>query len=105
MPHHAIPSAGAQLDLLPFPEVIATLRRLYGPPAPPPVTRPLELILFENAAYLVDDARRLAVWRRLRTTVGTTPREILAAPEPVLADAILEGGMHPLARAAKLKRI
>lgn len=91
--------------MLPLAELVATLRRLYGPPAAPPVTRPLELILFENAAYLVDDARRLAVWQRLRARVGTTPQKILAAPDPVLADAIVDGGMHPLARAAKLKRI
>src|SRR6058998_2808020 len=45
---------------------IARLAKFYGPPPRPPATDPFELVIWENCAYLVDDARRAAVFRRLR---------------------------------------
>jgi|SRR5690348_1990396 len=49
---------------------IARLAKFYGPPPRPPATDPFELVIWENCAYLVDDARRAAVFRRLRRTLG-----------------------------------
>lgn len=59
-------------------------------------------MLLENCAYLVDDARRATVFRRLKRTVGTRPDAILRTPLPRLADIIRDGGMLPLRRAEKL---
>lgn len=83
--------------------LVGKLARLYGEPAPLPVTDPFEVVLFENAAYLVDDARRREVFRELRRKVGVSPGRILAAPLEALAAAIGSGGMRPLDRARKLQ--
>ena len=81
---------------------IARLAKFYGPPPRPPATDPFELVIWENCAYLVDDARRAAVFTRLRRDVGLKPAPILAKPLPALADIIAQGGMLPLRRAEKL---
>jgi len=81
---------------------IARLAKFYGPPPRPPATDPFELVIWENCAYLVDDARRAAVFRRLRRDVGLEPAPILAKPLLALADIIALGGMLPLRRAEKL---
>ena len=86
----------------PLTELISRLEALYGPPAPPPVTDPFEMVVWENAAYLVDDDRRARVFARLREEVGLDPEDILGTPTPVLADVIREGGMQPEHRAEKL---
>jgi endonuclease III len=62
------------------------------------------MTLWENAAYLVDDARRAEVFESLRARIGLTPRAIAGAPDSILADAVRAGGMRPPDRAAKLKR-
>ena len=49
---------------------IAALERLYGKPAPFPSSDPWELILRENASYLVDDATREEVFSSLKARVG-----------------------------------
>ena len=41
---------------------IARLAKLYGRPPCPPATDPFALVIWENCAYLVDDARRAAVF-------------------------------------------
>ena len=81
---------------------IARLAKFYGPPPRPPATDPFALVIWENCAYLVDDARRAAVFRRLRRDVGLEPAPILAEPLAALADIIAQGGMLPLRRAEKL---
>lgn len=59
-------------------DVLSRLKALYGAPKPP-ASDPVELILRENAAYLVDDETREAVFRSLKGAVGVTPEAILAA--------------------------
>jgi endonuclease-3 len=81
---------------------IARLEAFYGRPARPPATDPFGLVIWENCAYLVDDARRAAVFKRLKSAVGLEPGAILATPLPALAGIIEQGGMLPLHRAAKL---
>lgn len=81
---------------------IRRLRAFYGPPPRPPATDPFALVIWENCAYLVDDARRAAVFRALKRAVGLAPAALLATPLPALAELIREGGMLPLRRAAKL---
>ena len=81
---------------------IARLATFYGRPPRPPATDPFALVIWENCAYLVDDARRATVFARLKRAVGLEPRAILATPLPALADIIEDGGMLALRRAEKL---
>lgn len=85
-------------------EIVATLEGLYGVPPPPVTNDPFDLIVLENAAYLVDDERRLTTWRALRNTVGTRPADLLAAGADRLTNLIREGGMFPTQRTDKLLR-
>ncbi len=41
-----------------LPRVIERLEAYFGEPAPPEVTDPWEMIIWENVAYLADDGRR-----------------------------------------------
>ncbi|HEX5854884.1 MAG TPA: hypothetical protein VFZ57_04620, partial [Thermoanaerobaculia bacterium] len=83
-------------------DVVAALARLYGAPKPFFSTDPWELVLHENAAYLVDDATRGEVFRSLKSRVGLSPEAILGAPQERLVEAIRPGGMRPGERANKL---
>jgi hypothetical protein len=71
----------------PFRDVVETLAAAFGEPSPPPVVDPFEQTVFEACAYLVDDARRLAVFRNLRKTCGMTPAKLYAAGETKIAAA------------------
>ena len=88
-----------------FQKIISELQYLYGRPAPPKVTDPLGMILFENVAYLLSDERREQAFNALRERVGLTPPEILMAHEETLLEVARLGGMHPAARVEKLRRI
>src|SRR5437763_1300816 len=84
-------------------EIISRLESFYGPPGPPPAIDPFALVIWENAAYLVDDARRREVFERLAGKVGIDPEAILSQPLPALAAVLEGGGMHPEMRAEKLR--
>src|SRR3954453_8094831 len=86
----------------PLPDLISRLEALYGPPAPPAVTDPFAMVVWENASYLVDDDRRARVFTRLREEVGLDPEDILGTPTPVLVATIGDGGILPEQRAEKL---
>jgi endonuclease-3 len=85
-----------------LPRFVAALERLYGPPTPPDVTDPFEMILRENVAYLASDAKRAAAWDALRRRVGTTPKAILAAPRTELT-AIARAGILAADRVEKIR--
>lgn len=78
--------------------LIAALKRRYGAPALPPARGPFELVLWENACYLMPDDRRLEVFEGLRREVGLTPAAILAADRDVLLSWAKRGGMRPEVR-------
>jgi endonuclease III len=80
-------------------KIVASLRDLYGA-LRAPVTDPFEMLLFENVAYLVDDATRLATFRKLRDEVGFD--RILTTPAAKIAQVIEHGGMKPPMRAEKV---
>src|SRR3989442_11239272 len=82
---------------------VLKLEAHYGAPGPPPTTDPFEMIVWENAAYLVDDTRRRTVFELLRRKVGMEPEAIAAAPLEKLAAVIEVGGMRPAMRAGKLR--
>lgn len=83
---------------------IAALRKLYGRPERPAVTEPFQQILWENVAYLADDARRAQAFAMLAHKVGLDPKRILAAPTSRLRE-IGRKGILPGGSAAKLREI
>ena len=82
-------------------KIVDRLRDVYGTPRAG-ITDPFEMILLENVAYLVDDARRLETFRKLRDEIGLSPDAILSASAEKIAKVIEGGGMLPPHRAAKV---
>ena len=87
-----------------FSKLVDKLQQHYGAPAPPPSTDPLELIIWENIAYLASDKRRAEAFTTLKQAIGTRPEQILAAQHSALA-AIGKAGMLPDVSAEKLLTI
>src|SRR5438552_1607210 len=81
--------------------VVKALEQLYGPPRAL-VTDPFEMIVLENAAYRVDDARRHETFERLREAIGVTPDAIVRHSCAEIAEVIAGGGMLPEHRAEKV---
>jgi len=77
--------------MLPLSRILERLAEIYGEPLPPPSRTLLDLVLFENAAYLVDDEHRSLAFRDLQTQVGVRPEQILAASEESLVAAAGQG--------------
>jgi len=90
---------------LPFAAMIQRLRAKYGRPKPPPSNDPLELVFWENAAYLLSDERRQDVFDLLRKRVGLKPRDILSAKPAALLEIAKLGGMRPEVRVERWLRI
>src|SRR5262245_36057281 len=85
--------------------VLAALQKFHGKPAPPVSDDPFALILWEQVAYLVDDARRRAAFEALRTRVGLSPEKILAAPiRELRAITRLGGAIAAPLRAERLRK-
>jgi len=82
----------------PFEAMIHRLLAAYGSPKPPHTSAPLELVFWENAAYLLTDERRQKVFDLLRERVGLKPRDILAAKPATLLELAKLGGMRPEVR-------
>ena len=61
-----------------FSKIIGLLQKRYGPPKPPQVTRPLEMILWENVVYLANDEMRALAYEALLRQVGPTARNSAA---------------------------
>jgi endonuclease III len=85
--------------------LLARLKRHYGSPAFPPAKGPFELILWENACYLLPDTRRAEVFEALRDQVGLTAEKILAATQTVLLPLAKRGGMRPETRVFRWREI
>jgi endonuclease III len=87
-----------------FSKLVDKLQEHYGAPTPPPSTEPLELIIWENIAYLASDKRRAEAFAILKRTIGTRPEQILAAQHSALA-AIGKAGILPDVSAEQLLTI
>jgi endonuclease III len=85
--------------------VIKSLQEFYGRPKPPKIKDPLELLLWENVAYLVDDEKRGKAFAWLKKKVGTRAAQILKASDAQLEEATRLGGMLPEVRAQRLRQI
>jgi endonuclease III len=90
---------GAHLDL---PRLAATLRTAHGPPRDPPPRTAFEWIVWDNVAYLADDATRALAFADLRARVGLTPAAIADAEQADL-EAATSHGMLPARFAEKLR--
>jgi len=88
-----------------FNQMIALLKRHYGMPDVPPAKGPFELVLWENACYLLPDERRLEVFEALRNEVGLTAADLDAASDNVLLPLAKRGGMRPETRVFRWREI
>jgi endonuclease III len=88
-----------------FKLIVAKLESHYGTPTPPKITDPLQLIIWENIGYLVEDDRREVAFEALRKRLGLKPNEILSATPAQLIEITKLGGIHPELRATRLKEI
>src|SRR5579871_3661180 len=88
-----------------FKQLIARLKRHYGDPALPPAQGPFELVLWENACYLLSDERRAAVFEGLREQVGLNAEAIWKADQSVLLPLAKMGGMRPETRVFRWREI
>jgi endonuclease III len=85
--------------------VLKSLETFYGHPAVPEITDPVELILYENVGYLVDDEKRAAAFAALKKKIGTRPQQILKASDAALLEIARMGGMAPDVRARRIRQI
>jgi endonuclease III len=88
-----------------FNQTVALLKRHYGTPEVPPAKGPFELVLWENACYLLPDERRQEVFEALRAEVGLTHAAIDEAPDSVLLPLAKRGGMRPETRVFRWRQI
>src|SRR5438093_2312010 len=86
-------------------KLIARLEKHYGEPALPPAQGPFELVMWENACYLLPDDRRAAVFEGLRKQVGLNAKAILKADADVLLALATMGGMRPKVRVFRWQEI
>ena len=86
-------------------QLLIILRKHYGEPAKPPASGPFELVLWENAVYLLPDERRLEVFESLRDQVGLTPKAITEADGNLLLTLARRGGMRPETRVFRWREI
>src|SRR5271170_4877316 len=88
-----------------FNQLMIRLKREYGEPVAPPAEGPFELVLWENACYLLPDERRLEVFEALRDTVGLNADAIERASDEVLLPLAKRGGMRPETRVSRWREI
>ena len=88
-----------------FKKLIARLKRHYGEPQLPPARGPFELVMWENACYLLPDERRAEVFEGLRLKVGLKAESILKANGETLLALATRGGMRPETRVFRWREI
>lgn len=89
--------------LPPLVRTVDKLVRLYGKREPS--SNPVELLVWENIGYLIDDDKRAALLQEFGKRVGFRAAQIANAPTEVLADIAKRGGLHPQERAERLRAI
>jgi endonuclease III len=82
---------------------VAALAKLYRPGRI--LSDPLQLILWDNIGYLIDDERRAALFDEFAERVGLDAEAILKAKASVLSDIAKRGGMNPGQRVERWKTI
>jgi endonuclease III len=88
-----------------FKKLIAKLKKHYGAPTMPAAKGPFELVMWENACYLLPDDRRAAVFEGLRKQIGLNAKAIFKADADVLLGLATMGGMRPKVRVFRWQEI
>ena len=91
--------------MLSFRKLIERLQKHYDDPELPPAHGPFELVLWENACYLLPDERRREVFEGLRKQVGLTAKALDSAPDEILLPLAKRGGMRPETRVFRWREI
>ncbi|HEY7403844.1 MAG TPA: hypothetical protein VIB39_09995 [Candidatus Angelobacter sp.] len=86
-------------------KLTAALKRYYGAPKLPPARGPFELVMWENACYLLPDERRAQVFEGLQKRVGMNPKAILKGDPDTLLELATLGGMRPQVRVFRWQEI
>ena len=86
-------------------KLISCLAKEYGEPEPPVARGSFELVMWENACYLLPDERRAMVFELLRERVGMSAAAIAAASDEVLLPLAKLGGMRPEVRVFRWREI
>jgi len=86
-------------------KLIAALKRSYGTPSLPPAQGPFELVMWENACYLLPDERRAEVFEGLRRQIGLNPKAIQKGDPDTLLALATRGGMRPQVRVFRWQEI
>jgi len=86
-------------------KIVKLLQQRYGEAAAPPACGPFELVLWENACYLLPDSRRREVFEALRDAVGLNAKAIQSASDAVLLPLATRGGMRPETRVFRWREI
>lgn len=86
-------------------KLVSRLANEYGEPKPLPARGPFELVMWENACYLLPDERRAMVFQMLRDQVGMNAAAIAAASDEVLLPLAKMGGMRPEVRVFRWREI
>lgn len=86
-------------------KLISALKRFYGTPTLPPARGPFELVMWENACYLLPDERRAQVFEGLKKRVGINPKAILKGDPDTLLELATLGGMRPQVRVFRWQEI
>jgi endonuclease-3 len=81
------------------------LRERYGLVEAPAAHGPFELVMWENACYLLPDDRRSEVFEALRQQVGMDAAAIASAGDAILLPLAKRGGMRPETRVFRWREI
>jgi endonuclease III len=85
-------------------EIVGALEKRWGAGKGPGLRDPLELVLWESVAYLVNDERRLEAFTSLKKKIGLDAKKILAASDEAILEAIERGGGFADQRLAKVRQ-
>lgn len=88
-----------------FSTLIRRLARHYGEPELPPARGPFELVMWENACYLLPDERRRIVFEGLKNEFGLSADAIWNADRGRLLEWARLGGMRPETRVFRWREI
>ena len=88
-----------------FGKLMLRLKKRYGEPQLPPAQGPFELVMWENACYLLSDERRAAVFEGLKAQVGMNADAISKAPKETLLSLARMGGMRPETRVFRWREV
>jgi endonuclease-3 len=86
-------------------KLIARLQKHYGVPEMPPARGPFELVMWENAVYLLPDKRRAEVFDAVRQQVGMSAEAIFQTSKEVLLPLATMGGMRPETRVFRWQEV